>query len=140
MPEPKSFLIIGGGLVGLATAYRLLERFPAASVTVLEKEAAVGAHQSTHNSGVLHAGLYYHPGSTKARLAVAGIRQMVAFCRAENVPHEICGQLVVAVTPEELPRLDELLCRGLANGLQSLRKLEKSEMRKIEPHVGGIAA
>src|SRR5437867_3594110 len=140
MAGRKSTLIIGGGLVGLATAYRLLERFPVARVTVLEKEATVGAHQSTHNSGVLHAGLYYQPGSTKARLAVTGIRQMVAFCRAENVPHEICGKLVVAVTSEELPRLDELLRRGAANGLQGLRKLEKSEMRQIEPHVDGIAA
>src|SRR5438270_10142081 len=94
----KTVLIVGGGIVGLATAYRLLERFPAAKVTLLEKEAAVGAHQSTHNSGVLHAGLYYQPGSAKAQLAVRGIRQMVAFCRAENIPHEICGKLVVACT------------------------------------------
>jgi L-2-hydroxyglutarate oxidase len=136
----RSVCIIGGGLVGLGTAYRLLERFPAARVTVLEKEAAVGAHQSTHNSGVLHAGLYYQPGSAKARLAVTGIRQMVAFCRAEDIPHEICGKLVVAATAEELPRLDELLRRGQANGLQGLRRLEPAEMRKLEPNVGGIAA
>src|SRR5262245_41445404 len=140
MPDPRSILIIGGGIVGLATTYRLLERFPATRLTVLEKEASVGAHQSTHNSGVLHAGLYYQPGSVKARLAVAGIRQMVAFCRAENVPHEICGKLVVATTPGEIPRLEELLWRGQANGLQGLRKLDKPEMRQIEPHVGGIAA
>ncbi len=140
MVTQKSFLIIGGGLVGLATAFRLLELSPQAQVTLLEKETAVGTHQSTHNSGVLHAGLYYRPGSAKARLAVSGIRQMVAFCRAERVPHEICGKLVVAVTPEELPRLDELMRRGIANGLQGLRKLEAAEMRKIEPHVGGLAA
>lgn len=140
MTSQKSFLIIGGGLVGLATAYRLLERFPQTRVTLLEKEATLGAHQSTHNSGVLHAGLYYRPGSAKAQLAVTGIRQMVAFCRAEEVPHEICGKLVVAVTPEELPRLDELIRRGVANGLQGLRKIEADEMRKIEPHVNGIAA
>ncbi len=140
MGAHKSFLIVGGGLVGLATAYRLLERFPAARVTVLEKEAVLGAHQSTHNSGVLHAGLYYQPGSLKARLAVTGIRQMVAFCRAENIPHDVCGKLVVAVTLEELPRLDELLRRGAANGLQGLRKLDRAEMKQIEPHVGGLAA
>jgi len=136
----KSVCIIGGGLVGLGTAYRVLERFPSARVTVLEKEAAVGAHQSTHNSGVLHAGLYYAPGSAKARLAVTGIRQMAAFCRAESIPHEVCGKLVVAATPDELPRLDELLRRGQANGLQGLRRLEPAEMRKLEPNVGGIAA
>lgn len=140
MTAQRSWLIVGGGLVGLATAYRLLARFPTARVTLLEKESRVGAHQSTHNSGVLHAGLYYPPGSLKARLAVQGIRQMVAFCRAENVPHEVCGKLVVAVTPEELPRLDELLRRGAANGLRGLRKLEPREMKQIEPHVGGLAA
>lgn len=140
MPSKNSVLIIGGGLVGLACAYRLLERFPRMEVTLLEKESLVGAHQSTHNSGVLHAGLYYRPGSEKARLAVSGIRQMSAFCREEGIPHEICGKLVVAVTPDELPRLDELLRRGQANGLQGLRRLGPDEMRKIEPHVAGIAA
>jgi L-2-hydroxyglutarate oxidase len=118
----------------------LLERFPKAQVTVLEKEATVGAHQSTHNSGVLHAGLYYRPGSAKARLAVAGIRQMVNFCRAENIPHDICGKLVVAVSLDELPRLEGLLKRGVANGLQGLRRLDAAEMHKLEPYVGGVAA
>ena len=140
MADSKSVLIIGGGVVGLATAYRLLERFPSAKLTLVEKEATVGAHQSTHNSGVLHAGLYYQPGSIKAQLAVRGIRQMVAFCRAENISHEICGKLVVATTPEEAPRLDELLRRGQANGLTGLRKLNPTEMRKIEPHVAGVGA
>jgi len=138
--QNKSYLIVGGGIVGLATAYRLSERFPRARVTLLEKESAVGMHQSTHNSGVLHAGLYYAPGSVKARLAVAGIRQMVAFCREERLPHEICGKLVVATAPEELPRLDELLRRGAANGLKGLRKLDAGELRTIEPHAQGIAA
>lgn len=140
MNTRKTFLIVGGGLVGLATAYRLLGRYPLAHITLLEKEAVVGAHQSTHNSGVLHAGLYYAPGSAKAKLAVTGIRQMTKFCREEGIAHEICGKLVVAVTPEELPRLDELLRRGIANGLQGLRKIEATEMRKIEPNVNGLAA
>ena len=140
MNTKQSFLIIGGGLVGLATAYRLLEHRPGAKVTLLEKEANVGMHQSTHNSGVLHAGLYYAPGSAKAKLAVAGIKQMTAFCRAEKIPHEICGKLVVAVTPDELPRLEELLRRGTTNGLQGLRKIEKDEIAKIEPHVNAMAA
>lgn len=136
----RSTLVIGGGLVGLATAWKLLERFPGSRVAVLEKEDRVGAHQSTHNSGVLHCGLYYQPGSQKARLAVQGIRQMVEFCRQEEIPHEVCGKLVVATREEELPRLDELLRRGAANGLEGLQRLGAGAMRKIEPHVAGIAA
>jgi len=136
----KRVVIIGGGIVGLATAYRLTGRFPGARVTVLEKEAAVGRHQTGHNSGVLHCGLYYKPGSVKARLAVAGIRQMVEFCRENEIPHEICGKLVVAVDEGEVARLRALHERGIANGLEGLRSLGREEMREIEPHVGGIAA
>lgn len=136
----RTVIVVGGGLVGLATAYRLLERRPALSLHLLEKEGEVGAHQSTHNSGVLHAGLYYKPGSIKARLAVAGIRQMVAFCEQEQIPHAVCGKLVVATRPEELPRLEELLVRGAANGLHGLRRLDPPAMRQLEPHVNGIAA
>jgi L-2-hydroxyglutarate oxidase len=137
---PKSFIIVGGGIVGLATAYRLLERSPDAAVTVLEKEDAVGRHQTGNNSGVLHCGLYYKPGSVKARLAVNGIRQMVAFCQENAIPHEICGKLVVAADAAELPRLDDLFDRGRKNGLEGLRQLGREEMREIEPHVGGVAA
>jgi (S)-2-hydroxyglutarate dehydrogenase len=136
----KSFLIIGGGLVGLATAYRLLQRWPSVRVTLLEKEAQVGLHQSSHNSGVLHAGLYYLPGSLKARLAVTGIRQMRQFCHEQGINYEICGKLVVAATHEELPRLELLLKRGIANGLQNLRKLEGKAIGRIEPYVSGLAA
>ncbi|MBX6331154.1 MAG: L-2-hydroxyglutarate oxidase [Gemmatimonadaceae bacterium] len=135
-----SVLVIGGGLVGLGTAYKLLRAYPGLRVTVLEKEAAVGRHQSGNNSGVLHAGLYYAPGSLKARLAVDGIRQMVAFCRAHGIPHEICGKLVVAVTEDEVPRLRELLRRGTENGLAELEWLTPEQMREIEPHVAGVAA
>ena len=136
----KRVVIVGGGIVGLATAYRLSERFPGAQVCVLEKEAGVGRHQTGHNSGVLHSGLYYKPGSVKARLAVAGIRQMVAFCQEFNVPHEVCGKLVVAVDEVEVERLRALHERGIANGLEGLRWLAREEMREIEPHVGGVAA
>jgi len=140
VPYPKRVLIVGGGLVGLATAYRFGQRFPDTEITVLEKEPAVGRHQSGNNSGVLHAGLYYKPGSLKARLAVRGIRQMVEFCRENAVPHEICGKLVVATGEEELVRLKNLFERGQANGLSGLAMLGRAEMREIEPHVGGIAA
>jgi L-2-hydroxyglutarate oxidase len=133
-------IVIGGGIVGLATAYRLGERMPGAEITLLEKESEVGRHQTGHNSGVLHCGLYYKPGSVKARLAVEGIRQMVAFCQENGVPHEICGKLVVATDQAEVDRLRALQERGTANGLEGLRWLGRDEMREIEPHVGGVAA
>ncbi|HEV3333034.1 MAG TPA: L-2-hydroxyglutarate oxidase [Bryobacteraceae bacterium] len=136
----KSVIIIGGGIVGLATAYRLGERFPGARITVLEKESRVGQHQTGHNSGVLHCGLYYKPGSVKARLSVTGIRQMVEFCREHSIPHEVCGKLVVATEESEIPRLRALEERGRANGLEGLCWLEPGRMREIEPHVGGVAA
>jgi L-2-hydroxyglutarate oxidase LhgO len=132
--------IIGGGIIGLATAFRLGQKLPRASVTVLEKEAGVGQHQSGHNSGVLHCGLYYKPGSMKARLAVTGIRQMIGFCQEHGIPHEVCGKLVVAANADQIPRLNDLFERGRQNGLSGLRKLDVSGMREIEPHVGGVAA
>jgi L-2-hydroxyglutarate oxidase len=133
-------IIVGGGIVGLATAYKLLKRHPDANVTVLEKESTVGQHQSGHNSGVLHAGLYYKPGSAKAKLAVCGLQEMVAFCQEHEIAHEICGKLVVAADDSELPRLRDLQDRGLRNGLKGLQFLDSSQMREIEPHVGGVAA
>ena len=136
----QNIIVVGGGLVGLATAFKLMRRLPAARITVLEKEAAVCQHQSGHNSGVLHAGLYYKPGSTKARLAVAGIKEMTRFCCEHGVPHEICGKLVVAADETELPRLHALHERGQQNGLQGLRLLTREQMLEIEPHAGGVAA
>ena len=138
--DTRKVMIVGGGIVGLATAYRLGERFPGAPITVLEKEDQVGRHQTGHNSGVLHCGLYYQPGSVKARLAVSGIRQMVAFCRENAIPHEICGKLVVAADENEVPRLRKLQERGQANGLDGLRWLTPEEIREIEPHCRGVAA
>jgi L-2-hydroxyglutarate oxidase len=135
-----SFGIVGGGIVGLATAIAVRHAFPNSTVTLWEKESEVGRHQSTHNSGVLHAGLYYKPGSLKARLAVAGIRQMVAFCREHDVPHEICGKLVVATDEEEVRRLRSLMERGNANGLRGLRWLDPAAFSQIEPHARGLAA
>jgi len=136
----RTVLVVGGGIVGLATAYKLALADPRIRVTVLEKESEVGQHQSGHNSGVLHAGLYYKPGSHRARLAVAGIREMTAFCRTHDIPHEICGKLVVATDEPERERLAGLLERGRQNGLQGLALLGPAQMREIEPNVGGVAA
>jgi L-2-hydroxyglutarate oxidase LhgO len=132
--------IIGGGIVGLATALRLRERFPAIDVLLLEKEGGPGRHQSGHNSGVLHCGLYYKPGSNKARLAVQGVRKMVEFCGQHNVPYDLCGKIVVATETEELPRLHDLLARGKANGVEGLKLLGPEQIREIEPHAAGLAA
>ncbi len=140
MSESNSIVVIGGGLIGLATGRALLRADPSRRVTVLEKEAAPGQHQSTHNSGVLHAGLYYKPGSLKADFAVRGIRAMTAFCRQHGVPHEICGKLVVAADDSEVPRLRTLLERGTANGLVGLRWLGAAEAAEREPNVRCVAA
>ena len=137
---PRSVIIIGGGVVGLATAFRLAQAQPGIRITVLEKEDAVGRHQTGNNSGVLHCGLYYKPGSVKARLAVSGIRQMVEFCRENSIPHDVCGKLVVAADESEVPRLRDLEKRGGENGLEGLEWLGPERMREIEPHVGGVAA
>ncbi len=136
----KRFLIVGGGIVGLATAYKLGSRFPDARITVLEKEAAVCQHQTGNNSGVLHSGLYYAPGSYKARLATSGLREMLAFCAENSIPHDVCGKLVVATNESELPRLKNLHERGIQNGLQGLRWLNADEIREVEPHARGVAA
>ena len=132
--------VVGGGIVGLATAFRIQDRLPDASVTVLEKESAPGRHQSSHNSGVLHCGLYYKPGSRRARLARRGIAQMVEFCQTHQIPHDVCGKVVVAATPDEVPRLESLHQRGIENGLRGLRLLSPEQLREIEPHAAGLAA
>ena len=135
----KNVVVIGGGIVGLAVAYKLSTN-KNLNVTVLEKENEVGKHQSTNNSGVLHCGLYYKPGSLKALLSVDGIQQMTNFCIEHNIPHEICGKLVVSTNQEESLKLDELFDRGTKNGLKNLKKLNRQQMVEIEPNVGGIEA
>ena len=132
--------IVGGGIVGLATAYRLLEAKPKLKTLLLEKEPKLAAHQTGNNSGVLHSGLYYKPGSAKAQCAVQGLQQMLAFCRAHGIAHEQCGKIVVATAAEELPRLENLWERGNANGLLGLRKLNPQQIKEIEPHATGLAA
>ncbi len=139
-PETMRICVIGGGIVGLGTALQLQRQRPDSEILLLEKEPGFGRHQSTHNSGVLHAGLYYKPGSVKARMAVQGIRLMTEFCRSHGIAHEICGKLVVAVDAAEVPRLRGLLDRGRQNGLAGLEWLEGGAIREIEPNVAGVAA
>lgn len=136
----QATVVIGGGIIGLATAYKLLIGNRRRAVIVLEKERSVCQHQSGHNSGVLHAGLYYAPGSLKARLAVDGIRQMKRFCAEHGVAHDVCGKVVVATSEDERPRLEELFRRGVANGLSNLRILSADETREREPHVRCVSA
>ncbi len=132
--------VIGGGIVGLATAYKLQQREPNAKVILFEKEASIGKHQSGRNSGVLHCGLYYQPGSLKAKLAVSGIQQMTAFCRENAIPHDICGKVVVASNERELKFLEDLADRGQKNGLADLKYLSESELKTREPHVAAKKA
>lgn len=137
-PAQHDVAVVGGGLVGLATARALAEA--GRRVLVLEAEERLAAHQSGHNSGVIHSGLYYKPGSLKARLCVAGAAEVYRLCGEEGIAHERCGKLVVATDPAELPRLDELERRGRANGLAGLARLGPEGIREIEPHAAGIAA
>jgi L-2-hydroxyglutarate oxidase len=131
----KKIAIVGGGIVGLATAYKLQKLMPSAKVTLFEKEESVGQHQSSRNSGVLHCGLYYEPGSLKSKLAVSGIRQMTAFCKEYQIPHDICGKIVVATNSREELFLDNLADRGTKNGLKGLKYLSNQEMKLREPFV-----
>ncbi|HEY4261238.1 MAG TPA: L-2-hydroxyglutarate oxidase [Schlesneria sp.] len=131
--------IIGGGIVGLATAYRLQERFPGKSVVVLEKEREVAQHQTGHNSGVLHSGIYYKPGSLRATNCREGKRAMQEFCDKENIPYQLCGKVIVAINNDEIPRLDKIYERGLANGV-SCQMIDGDRLREIEPHAAGIRA
>jgi len=133
-------IIIGGGVVGLAVALEITRRFPRLRLLVLEKEDGVARHQSGHNSGVIHSGVYYKPGSLKARLSVAGAAAMVEFCREHGIPHKVCGKVIVATRADELPRLEDLRRRGEANGLTGLRLIGPEELRELEPHASGLRA
>jgi L-2-hydroxyglutarate oxidase len=137
--QQSDLIIIGGGIVGLATAYRFLERFPGKRITVLEKEAAVASHQTGRNSGVLHSGIYYRPGSLKAENCRAGKMAMEQFCRAQGIPFDLCGKIIVAVDEEELARMEKLLERGLANGVVCVR-IGPERIRELAPHATGLAA
>jgi len=132
--------IVGGGIIGLATALALSEQAPGLRLAVLEKEARLAAHQSSHNSGVIHAGIYYAPGSYKARLCVEGMKLMHAFCDMHEIRYERCGKVIVATSPDELPRLDRLYERGVANGVEGLERIGPERVREIEPHANALQA
>jgi L-2-hydroxyglutarate oxidase len=138
-PQRCDLAIVGGGIVGLAVARELIARNPRASVCVLEREAEIGTHQTGHNSGVIHAGVYYVPGSLKARLCVEGAREMYEYCAARGIASERCGKLILATEPSELDRLEELERRGRANGVPGLRRIDAAEIEELEPHARGIA-
>lgn len=133
-------VIVGGGIVGLAVALEITRRFPRLRLLLLEKEARVGQHQSRHNSGVIHSGVYYKPGSLKAKLCVAGAAAMVEFCREHGISHQVCGKVIVATHEDEFPHLEELKRRGEANGITGLRFIGADELREIEPHACGLRA
>ena len=133
------FAIVGGGIVGLSTGMALYQRFPNAKVVVIEKEATLANHQTGHNSGVIHSGIYYKPGSFKARFARQGSKSMTEFCQTYGIEHDICGKVIVATKQEELPLLDDLYTRGLQNQLE-IQKISAEELKEIEPHVNGLGA
>jgi 2-hydroxyglutarate dehydrogenase len=139
-PERCDIAVVGGGIVGLAVARELLARDPGRSVCALESESELGSHQTGHNSGVIHAGVYYQPGSLKARLCVEGARELYDYCEQRGIASERCGKLIIATDRSELPRLDELERRAQANGVQGLRRVDAAGIQEIEPHARGIAA
>jgi L-2-hydroxyglutarate oxidase len=139
MAAEADVIVIGGGIVGLSTALAIGERHPRVQPLVLEKESEVAQHQTGHNSGVIHSGLYYKPGSLKAQMTVAGARRMVEFCQQHNLPHNICGKVVVATEAAEVPRLEDLQRRGAANGVE-VELIGPERLREIEPHAAGLKA
>src|SRR3954449_1646898 len=139
-PNKCDVAVVGAGIVGLAAARELTRRDPDLRVAVLEKEHDVGYHQTGHSSGVVHAGIYYTPGSLKAKLCAAGARELYEYCEERGIPYERCGKVIVATTEAELPALAELERRGQANGVPGLRRLSAGELREVEPHATGIAA
>jgi L-2-hydroxyglutarate oxidase LhgO len=134
------FIVIGGGIVGLATAMAITQRFPERRLLVLEKENEVGSHQTGHNSGVIHSGLYYKPGSMKARICVEGAAAMAEFCQNHNLPYQCCGKVVVATSEAELPQLEMLYQRGVANGVPGVTMIGPERLRELEPHSSGLKA
>ena len=140
MSKKNNYIIIGAGIVGLATALNLLKLDPKLRILVLEKEDSLGAHQTGNNSGVIHSGIYYRPGSEKALNCRRGYDQLLDFCRNNEVDHDICGKLIVAKSKEELPTLDMIYQRGQENGLENLKIFSEHEIEQFEPHAKGVKA
>ena len=140
MASQYDLTIIGGGIIGLATAMKITEAYPRTTLLVLEKELNLAQHQTGHNSGVIHSGLYYRPGSLKARTCVVGRKTLIEFCNDKSIPYELCGKVVVATTDQELPRLEELHRRGVANGLERLEMIGPERLKEIEPYTLGVKA
>ena len=134
------FAIVGGGIVGLSCAYKLQIEYPQLNIVVFEKEQTLAAHQTGRNSGVIHSGLYYRPGSFRAKNCVNGRKQLVEFAKKYNIKHDVCGKVVVAVNPDEEELLDKIFEKGKANGLQGIEKIDAVRLKEIEPYVEGIAA
>jgi len=134
------FIIVGAGIVGLSTAYKLSEQFPDINILVLEKEDRVAAHQTGNNSGVIHSGIYYEPNSYRAKNCVEGRHQLVDFCEKHDVDYEICGKVIVATKEEDLPRLDNIFETGQINGIEGIKKIGPEELAEIEPYATGIKA
>ena len=132
--------IIGGGIVGLATAYQIQKEFPKLDLIILEKESKLASHQTGRNSGVIHSGLYYKPDSLRAKNCVKGREQLIEFARENNIIHDICGKIVLATNKEEVKRLEALKINGIKNGLKDLKILSPKEFKKIEPNTEGVAA
>ncbi len=139
MEQKFDIVIVGGGIVGLATAYQLTKEFSHLSTAVIEKEKELGAHQTGHNSGVLHSGLYYTPGSKKAILCLEGKEEMVAFAKKHNISHDICGKIIVATEEKELKNLDKIFQNGVANAVPGIEKIDGKRIKEIEPFCIGIA-
>jgi (S)-2-hydroxyglutarate dehydrogenase len=133
----KEIAIVGGGILGLAIGYELAKSKLNFKISIFEKESIIGKHQSGNNSGVLHCGLYYKPGSLKAKLAVDGIREMISFCEKNKIEHDVCGKIVVANNDREIGLLENLANRGISNGLKGLKFINGHELKKREPYVKG---
>ncbi len=138
MQEIYDFIVIGAGAVGLSTAYKLMLNYPDSKILVIEKENHVAAHQTGHNSGVIHSGLYYKPGSKKALNCIKGREQLVRFAKEHNIKHDVCGKIVAAATEDEIPRLQKIYQTGLENGLKEIKMLASKETKAIEPYCQAV--